>query len=220
MKTELNLNKEKLIFELGYEFVAGVDEAGRGPLAGPVVAACVVIDKNFKANADELKLINDSKKLSAKMREKLFPLIKKYATSVSIGICDHKTIDKINILQASFLAMTKAIEKSDIKPDFILTDGKFKIPKIAQNQEAIIGGDASVFCIAAASIIAKVSRDYLMEKMHEKYPEYEFAQHKGYGTKLHLEKLEEYGPSPIHRRSFAPVKKLIKAVKYPHDYRQ
>lgn len=210
MKTELNLDKEKALFELGYEFVAGVDEAGRGPLAGPVVAACVIIDKNFTADAEELKLINDSKKLSAKAREKLFPLIKKYATSVSIGVCDHKIIDKINILQASFMAMRTAIEKSGVKPNFILTDGKFKIPKVAQNQEAVIGGDASVFCIAAASIIAKVSRDYLMLQLHDKYPEYEFAQHKGYGTKLHLEKLAEHGPCPIHRRSFAPVKNYSK----------
>ena len=210
MKTELNLNKEKSIFALGYELVGGVDEAGRGPLAGPVVAACVIIDKNFSVTDDDLKLINDSKKLSAKQREKLFPLIKKYALSVSIGVCDHQTIDEINILQASFEAMRRAIKKSDLRPDFILTDGKFKIPKIAQSQEAVIGGDASVFCIAAASIIAKVSRDYLMEQLDAKYPAYEFARHKGYGTKLHLEKLQTYGPSPIHRQSFAPVKNCLK----------
>jgi ribonuclease HII len=209
MKTLLNLDKEKELMAQGYKFIAGVDEAGRGPLAGPVVAACVIIDENFNLDDDDLKLINDSKKLTAKMREKLFHTIKIKALAVEIGVCSHEVIDDINILQASFLAMRKALEKAKVKPDFILTDGKFKIPKIITSQEAIIGGDAKIFTIAAASIIAKVSRDYLMQELDKKYPEYLFAQHKGYGTKLHLDKLIEHGPCPIHRRSFAPVKNLL-----------
>ncbi|MFA7087811.1 MAG: ribonuclease HII [Patescibacteria group bacterium] len=202
----LELETEKKYFDLGYKLVGGVDEAGRGPLAGPVVAACVVIGPDFKINDDDLKAITDSKKLTAAKREKLFGVIKAKALAVEIGIVDNQTIDKINILQASFLAMRRAIRGLKIKPDYILTDGKFIIPKITEPQTAIIGGDATVWTIAAASIIAKVSRDWMMEELDKKYPQYLFAKHKGYGTKLHLEKLNEYGPSLIHRFSFAPVK--------------
>lgn len=204
----LDLEIEKEIMNLGYPLVAGVDEAGRGPLAGPVVAACVVIDANFKID-DELKLVADSKKLSAKNREKLFTVIKEKALSVEISVVGHETIDKINILQASLFAMKKSIEACKNKPDYVLIDGNQKIPGLMTKQQAIISGDAKVFCIAAASIIAKVSRDFLMLQEDKKYPEYQFAKHKGYGTKLHLEALEKYGPCPIHRQSFAPVKKLL-----------
>ncbi|MHB8903860.1 MAG: ribonuclease HII [Patescibacteria group bacterium] len=203
----LNLETESKYFELGYKLIGGVDEAGRGPLAGPVVAACVVIGPDFKIDSTDLELINDSKKLSAKKREKLFGLIKEKALAVEIGIVDNLIIDKINILQASFLAMRRAIKKLKIEPDYILVDGNFKIPKLEKPQEAIIGGDGKVWAIAAASIIAKVSRDWLMSEMAKKYPEYEFEKHKGYGTKLHLEKITEFGPCPIHRMSFAPIKK-------------
>lgn len=204
----LDLEIEKEIMGLGYQLVAGVDEAGRGPLAGPVVAACVVIDANFKID-DELKLVADSKKLSAKNREKLFTVIKEKALSVEISVVGHETIDKINILQASLFAMKKSIEACKNKPDYVLIDGNQKIPGLMTKQQTIISGDAKVFCIAAASIIAKVSRDFLMLQEDKKYPEYQFAKHKGYGTKLHLEALEKYGPCPIHRQSFAPVKKLL-----------
>lgn len=204
----LDLQIEKEIMGLGYQLVAGVDEAGRGPLAGPVVAACVVIDANFKID-DELKLVADSKKLSAKNREKLFTVIKEKALSVEISVVGHETIDKINILQASLFAMKKSIEACKNKPDYVLIDGNQKIPGLMTKQQTIISGDAKVFCIAAASIIAKVSRDFLMLQEDKKYPEYQFAKHKGYGTKLHLEALEKYGPCPIHRQSFAPVKKLL-----------
>lgn len=204
----LDLEIEKEIMNLGYPLVAGVDEAGRGPLAGPVVAACVVIDANFKID-DELKLVADSKKLSAKNREKLFTVIKEKALSVEISVVGHETIDKINILQASLFAMKKSIEACKNKPDYVLIDGNQKIPGLMTKQQTIISGDAKVFCIAAASIIAKVSRDFLMLQEDKKYPEYQFAKHKGYGTKLHLEALEKYGPCPIHRQSFAPVKKLL-----------
>lgn len=204
----LDLEIEKEIMSLGYPLVAGVDEAGRGPLAGPVVAACVVIDANFKID-DDLKLVADSKKLSAKNREKLFTVIKEKALSVEISVVGHETIDKINILQASLFAMKKSIEACKNKPDYVLIDGNKKIPRLMTKQQTIISGDAKVFCIAAASIIAKVSRDFLMLQEDKKYPEYQFAKHKGYGTKLHLEALEKYGPCPIHRQSFAPVKKLL-----------
>jgi ribonuclease HII len=206
----LDLQNEKEIFDQGYKLIAGVDEAGRGPLAGPVVAACVVIDSDFQINTKELELVADSKKLSAKKREQLFKVIKEKALSVEISVVSHETIDKINILQASLFAMKKAVEACKVQPEFVLIDGNQKIPGLLKKQKTIISGDAKVFCIAAASIIAKVSRDFLMCEEDKKYPEYQFAKHKGYGTKLHLEMLNQYGPCPIHRQSFAPVKNLIK----------
>jgi ribonuclease HII len=206
----LDLSTEKGIFELGYQLVAGVDEAGRGPLAGPVVAACVVIGPDFQIDSDELKLVADSKKLSAKNREKLFSIIKEKTLSVEISVVSHTVIDKVNILQASLIAMRKSVEACKMQPDFVLIDGNMKIPMLNIKQQAIVSGDAKVFCIAAASIIAKVSRDFLMCEEDKKYPQYEFAKHKGYGTKLHLEKLKSHGPCSIHRRSFAPVKDLLK----------
>jgi ribonuclease HII len=205
----LDLKTEKEYFARGYKFIAGVDEAGRGPLAGPVVAAAVVIGADFEIGDDDLTLVADSKKLSAKRREELFGIIKSRVLAVEIGLADNQTIDKINILQASFLAMRRALRKLPVAPDYILTDGKFMIPKLDKPQSAIISGDAKVWAIAAASIIAKVSRDWLMSELDKKYPAYEFARHKGYGTKLHLEKIAEHGPCPIHRYSFAPIKNLI-----------
>ncbi|MFZ4631617.1 MAG: ribonuclease HII [Patescibacteria group bacterium] len=206
----LDLKTEHNFFKLGHNFIGGVDEAGRGPLAGPVVAACVVIDKNFKIDSDDLALVADSKKLSAKKREKLFSIIKEKVLAVEIGVVDNLTIDKINILQASFLAMRRAIKKLKIEPDYILVDGNFKIPKLEKPQTAIIGGDAKVFCIAAASIIAKVSRDWMMSEIDKEYPEYEFSKHKGYGTKAHFAKIAELGPCPLHRFSFSPIKEMVK----------
>lgn len=204
----LDLITEKQIFNLGYKFVGGVDEAGRGPLAGPVVAACVVVDANFKIDHEDLALVADSKKLTAKKREKLFGIIREKVSAVEIGVVDNLTIDKINILQASFLAMRRAIKKLKVEPDYILVDGNFKIPKLEKSQTAIIGGDAKVFCIAAASIIAKVSRDWMMTEIDKQYPEYEFAKHKGYGTKAHFAKIAEHGPCPLHRFSFSPIKEM------------
>ncbi len=202
----LDLKNENKIFSLNYQTVAGIDEAGRGPLAGPVVAACVVIDDSFRIDCDELKLIADSKKLSAKKREKLFKIIKEKALAVQIGVINNREIDRVNILQASFLAMKKAVNLLEKNPDYLLVDGHFKIPKMNINQSAIIRGDSFVFSIAAASIIAKVSRDWLMCQYDKKYPIYNFAKHKGYGTKEHLKKIKEFGPCPIHRLSFAPFK--------------
>jgi len=209
----LNLETESKYFALGYPLVGGVDEAGRGPLAGPVVAACVVIGSDFKIGPGDLELVADSKKLSAKKREKLFALIREKAVAVEIGVVDNLTIDKINILQATFLAMRRAIKKLKIQPDYILVDGALKISKLEKAQTAIVQGDAKVWSIAAASIIAKVSRDWLMSEIDKQYPQYEFAKHKGYGTKLHLEKLKEYGPCPLHRFSFRPIKEKEKIIK-------
>jgi ribonuclease HII len=202
----LDLQTEKKIFDLGYNLIGGLDEAGRGPLAGPVVAACVVIGPEFVIEPGDLELVADSKKLSAKKREHIFSAIKERVKAVEIGVVTNEEIDKINILQASFLAMRRALYKITIKPDYLLLDGKFKLPKTEIAQTAIIKGDASVWTVAAASIIAKVSRDYMMNELDKKYPLYEFKKHKGYGTKLHLENIKKYGPTPIHRLSFAPLK--------------
>ena len=206
----LNLDIEKKYFDLGYQLIGGVDEVGRGPLAGPVVAACVVIGPDFKIDHPDLELVADSKALTAKKRERLFSIIKEKVLAVEIGLVDNVDIDKINILQASFLAMRRAIRKLKVQPDYILLDGGFKIPKLDKPQTAIVKGDATVWAIAAASIIAKVSRDWLISEIDKKYPAYEFAKHKGYGTKLHFAKIQEFGPCPIHRFSFSPIKEMTK----------
>ncbi len=203
-----NLEIEKKAWSKGYELIGGIDEVGRGPLAGPVVAACVVARQGVEIG-EKLKEVKDSKKLSEKKREELFRIIDDNF-EVGVGICDKDTIDKINILQASLLAMKKALSAHNERPDFVLVDGKMKIPNCVIPQINIIKGDSKVFLIAAASIIAKVYRDQLMIEYDKKYPEYGFAKHKGYGTKFHMEALQKYGPCPIHRTSFAPVKKLIK----------
>lgn len=202
----LNLDKEKTLFKQGYKIIAGIDEAGRGPLAGPVVAACVIIDETFDVSKARLEEVKDSKLLSQKQREELFSIIKKQVLGIGIGVCSHKTIDKINILQASLLACKKTLKQLETQPNYLLIDGKFKIPDISTPQEAIISGDSQIFSIAAASIIAKVTRDYLMTQAHLKFPNYGFDRHKGYGTKAHLECLKLYGNCPIHRLSFAPCK--------------
>lgn len=201
----MNLDEEKKIFEQGYEIIAALDEAGRGPLAGPVVAACVIFKANFSINND-LKTVNDSKKLTAKKREELFEFIKENFIEVGVGICDHQTIDRINILQATFLAMKKAIGSIKNKPDFLMIDGSIKLPNCSTPQQAYIKGDEKIFAIAAASIIAKVTRDRIMREMDKLYPNYGFVKHKGYGTKFHIEKLKQHGPCPIHRLSFNKVK--------------
>lgn len=199
------LFEEKKLFKLGYKKVFGIDEAGRGPLAGPVVAACVLSEVGKSPDNEILEIINDSKKLSFKKREEIFELIKENF-KIGIGICDNNTIDRINILQASFLAMKKAI--SDLKEtgEYLLVDGKFPIPNCSYPQQAIIRGDERVFSIMAASIVAKVARDRIMLGLHEKYPQYRFDLHKGYGTKLHLEQIKKYGSCAIHRKSFGPCK--------------
>jgi len=201
----MDLSEENKLFSQGYKIIGAIDEAGRGPLAGPVVAACVIFNANISINNDLLR-VNDSKKLSEKVREELFELIKKNFIEVGVGICDHKTIDRINILEATFLAMKKAISSVKTKPDLIIIDGSNKLPNFSTSQRAYIKGDERLFTIAAASIIAKVVRDRIMQDMDKLYPDYGFSKHKGYGTKFHLEKLKQYGPCAIHRLSFNKVK--------------
>ena len=189
---------------------AGVDEAGRGPLAGPVVAAAVILPKNHTI----VGLI-DSKKLTAKKREKLYNEIIK-VSDYGIGIVSHRTIDKINILQATFKAMRKAILNLDQKPDKILVDG-YAIPDKTIKNEGIIGGDNLIECISAASILAKVIRDEIMVDIDKLFPEYGFAKHKGYGTKMHMESIKINKASPIHRKSFRPVKENLPTMEWLKD---
>ena len=205
----LSLDYENHLFTQGYPTVAGMDEAGRGPLAGPVVAAVVLVDQNFQKSLPELPLltqIKDSKKISPNKREKLSHQIKENCPDVGIGVCDNATIDRLNILQASFLAMKKALSDMRTSPDLILVDGKFRIPKCSYDQKSFPQGDRKIFSIAAASIVAKVTRDKMMEDYHKEHPDYGFDKHKGYGTKQHMDALKQYGPCEIHRRSFRPIK--------------
>ena len=191
---------EQSYFEQGFKIVCGVDEAGRGPLAGPVCAAAVILPPNA-----DIPGLNDSKKLSDKRRRELYPVIMEKAVAYGIGFADHKEIDEINILQATFLAMQRALAQLSVKPELALIDGNrekdFGIPV-----KTVIHGDSLSASIAAASILAKVTRDDLMLKMAEEYPQYGFEIHKGYGTKAHYQALAEHGPCPIHRMSF--LKKL------------
>lgn len=183
-------------FSDGIKIICGVDEAGRGPLAGPVCAAAVILPSNI-----DIPGLDDSKKLSDKRRRELFPVIKEQAVAYGIGLASHEEIDEINILQATFLAMERALDQLDVKPDLALIDGNrakdFGIPV-----KTVIHGDSLSASIAAASILAKVTRDDLMVEYAEKYPQYAFEIHKGYGTKAHYEALRTYGPSPIHRMTF------------------
>ena len=183
-------------YEDAYPMICGIDEVGRGPLAGPVCAAAVILPRDC-----EILYINDSKKLSASMREKLYDEIMEKAVATGIGMAGPGRIDEINILQATFLAMKRAVDGLEVKPDIALIDGNKK-PGLDIAEWDIIKGDATSANIAAASIIAKVSRDRYMRQIAEKYPEYQFEKHKGYGTKLHYEMLDKYGISDIHRKTF------------------
>jgi len=187
---------ENEIYAEGYKFVCGVDEAGRGPLAGPVYAAAVILPQNA-----ELKGLNDSKKLSEKRREQLFDEICETALSFAVATASVEEIEKLNILEATFLAMNRAIASLDISPELALIDGN-RNKGIEVESRCIIGGDGKCADIAAASILAKVSRDRYMTELSLKYPQYGFEKHKGYGTKQHYEALREYGPSAVHRMSF------------------
>ena len=188
------LKYEKELYKEGYELIAGTDEAGRGPLCGPVVAAAVILPQNYK-----LEGLNDSKQLSEKKRDKYFEIIKKDAISYGISIVDAKTIDEINIYEASRKAMLEAISKLDVTPDFVLTDA---MPLPIDNSKAIIHGDALSLSIAAASVLAKVTRDEIMYEFDKKYPEYGFKSHKGYPTKKHRAAIAERGTTPYHRMTF------------------
>lgn len=196
------LEFEQKAISKGYKHICGVDEAGRGPLAGPVCAAAVILPENTIIDG-----VNDSKKLSEKKREALFEVIKANAVSYSIAYSSVEEIESMNILNATMLAMKRAVEGLDVKADYAMIDGN-RLPDLAIDSEFIIKGDAKSVSIACASILAKVSRDRLLYKYAEEYPEYGFDKHKGYGTKAHTQAIKEYGPCPYHRMSF--LKKILK----------
>jgi ribonuclease HII len=194
---------EKKAFQKGFSRIAGIDEAGRGPLAGPVVSAAVIFPISLQISG-----VSDSKKLSPRQRDVLYEKIYDLAVSVGIGIVDPLEIDRINILQAALLSMAMAVENLDPQPDCLLVDGTFLISSVLP-QEAIPKGDALSVSIAAASIIAKVTRDRLMERYHHDYPQFGFSKHKGYPTKAHKKAIQKFGCCPIHRRSFKGVKEHL-----------
>ncbi len=207
IREEETLRQQKMLIyekeyrQKGYRLIAGVDEAGRGPLAGPVYAAAVILPEDAY-----IPEINDSKKLSEKKREALFDVITQTAIAYSVYSVDEKVIDQINILNATFQAMNGAVENLSVIPDFVLIDGN-RIRGMDIPHETIVKGDAKSMSIAAASILAKVSRDRYITKIGRDYPQYGFEKHKGYGTKAHMEAILQYGPSPIHRKTF--LKKLL-----------
>lgn len=195
---------EKRLRAEGFQQIAGIDEAGRGPLAGPVVAAACILPEGAL-----FEFLNDSKQLSAEEREILFQQITTYPKLIfGIGIADVKTIDRINILQATFLAMKRAVEALSVQPDYLLVDGN-QFPGIKIPTELLVEGDRRSISIAAASILAKVTRDRLMRDLDAKWPEYGFKDHKGYATPQHLEAIQKWGPCTLHRKSFEPVKSML-----------
>lgn len=195
---------EKQACDLGYNSIAGVDEAGRGPLAGPVVVAACILPPDCMIEG-----LNDSKLLTAKKREELFKqLTQRDDLFFSLAILDHQEIDRLNILQATLKGMRLALRRLKKRPDFVLIDGN-RAPPLRLPHKTIVDGDKKSASIAAASILAKVTRDRLMVKLDKKYPSWNFLRHKGYGTKEHLERLTQYGVSPIHRKTFAPVRQLL-----------
>jgi ribonuclease HII len=196
-----DLSFERRLWMKGVSLVAGVDEAGRGPLAGPVVAAAAILPSEFP-----LTEVNDSKQLPENVREQLFETLTDRGTLVcyGVGVAEPAEIDRFNILQATYLAMQRAVAALSVRPEHLLIDG-LPAPLFSRSQTAIVGGDAKSMSIAAASIIAKVTRDRMMRDWHKHFPQYGFYQNKGYGTPSHLESLQIHGPCPIHRRSFAPV---------------
>lgn len=197
------LKYEKELYDKGYEFIAGTDEVGRGPLVGPVVAAAVILPKNY-----QLEGLTDSKKLNEKKRNEFYDIIQKDALSIGVGIVDENIIDEINILEASRLAMNKALDALSIKPDYILSDAM----KLDRDVEVmpIIHGDALSITISAASVIAKVTRDRMMEELGKIHPEYEFERHKGYPTKRHIELVKQYGVLKEYRKTFRPISEILK----------
>ena len=199
MEKELARTEQMKKYEKEYEscgYICGIDEVGRGPLAGPVVAGAVILPKDC-----DILYLNDSKQLSAKKRDELYDIIMQKAVAVGIGYASHERIDEINILQATYEAMREAISKLQVKPDILLNDA-VTIPKVQIQQVPIIKGDAKSISIAAASIVAKVTRDRLMIEYDKVYPKYHFAENKGYGSSAHIEALKKDGPSPIHRKTF------------------
>lgn len=205
-RIKMLLLQEQELWQKGYLHIAGIDEAGRGPLAGPVVAAACILPAKFKLDG-----LNDSKKLTESKREKLFLEIKKEAIGYAVGSAEPAEIDALNILEATKLAMFRAVKNLNICPHYLLIDA-LELPNLKIPQRGIVDGDAISASIAAASILAKVSRDQMMIQLDELYPEYKFAKNKGYGTREHLAALRKYGPCPIHRKSFTPVQEQSSAV--------
>lgn len=198
-KWHINNEYENNLRDIGYKLIAGIDEAGRGPLAGPVVAAAVILDPDKPIYG-----LDDSKKLSAKERNRLFSEINKKA-AVGIGKADNQEIDKFNIRIATFLAMKRALNNINLEVEYVLVDGNSAIPDLEIEQKTVVDGDSKINAISAASIIAKVTRDKMIFDYADQYPEYNFKSNKGYGTAEHIEALEKYGSSPIHRKSFGRV---------------
>lgn len=204
MKTEVDLYQfEHELWSTGIQFVAGVDEVGRGPLIGPVVTACVILPHDFV-----LEGLTDSKKLTEKKREQFYQYIMEHALSVSIGMKDEKVIDEVNIYEATKLAMYEAIEKAPIKPEHVLIDA-MKLEQLEMPSTSIIKGDAKSISIAAASVIAKVTRDRMMIELDKKYPMYGFKSHKGYPTKKHVEAILKYGLIDGYRKTFKPISTIL-----------
>lgn len=195
---------ETRLLNSGYDYICGVDEAGRGPLAGPVVAAAVILKKDAR-----IKGLNDSKKLTKKMRDKLVDEIKLNSEAVGVCFVSNEEIDTINILRATRQAMISAVENLKVTPDYVLIDAIDLQDYLKQPSEGIIKGDMLSASIAAASIIAKVTRDNYMDMIHKYYPEYGFNKHKGYPTKKHIEAIKRYGITPIHRKTFKPIKEML-----------
>jgi len=197
---------EKELWKQGIHLVAGMDEVGRGPLIGPVVTACVILPKDFV-----LEGLTDSKKLSEKKREEFYDYIMEHAISVGIGMMSEKVIDEVNIYEATKLAMYQAVEKSKVKPEHVLIDA-MKLDKLEMPSTSIIKGDAKSISIAAASVIAKVTRDRMMIELDKKYPMYGFKSHKGYPTKKHIEAIKEYGLIDGYRKTFKPISEMVKEL--------
>lgn len=202
--TDRMTHLEQMLADKGYHAICGVDEVGRGPLAGPVVAAAVIMPPDITIEG-----LTDSKKLSAPRRQEIFEEIVEMGLVCAVGVLDHETIDRMNILRASLMAMRKAVMDLKQAPDIVLVDGNYLIPNIEQPQFAVVGGDRQCQSISAASIVAKITRDSIMDKYEAMYPSFSFSKHKGYPTPEHLEELREHGPTDIHRRSFRPVAELI-----------
>jgi ribonuclease HII len=207
-----NLDEEDKLKAQGYELIAGIDEVGRGALAGPVVAGAVILPQ--AANLPWFGLVRDSKELNSRKRESLFDLISKEAIAVGIGIVSPQVIDSMNIFKATKLAMMQAVEKLPKQPTFLLID-RLSLSQCPIPQSGITRGDKSCLSIACASIVAKVTRDHMMEELDIMYPGYGFAQHKGYGTRKHISCLQKLGPSPIHRLYFTPVRNAIVSQNRP-----
>jgi len=195
---------EQMLTDKGYSAICGVDEVGRGPLAGPVVAAAVIMPPGL-----EIKGLTDSKKLTARRRDEIFEEIAGRGLMCSIGIIDNECIDRMNILRASLMAMRKAVMDLKQAPDFVLVDGNFTVPKLSQPQLAVVKGDLYCSSISAASVVAKVTRDRIMDRYQALFPAFSFSRHKGYPTSDHIEELHQNGPCEIHRKSFKPVAEIL-----------